>query len=483
MTDSGGTDQDFRAQLRTLPDDDDASSGRLRSRLASAFAFLRGPQKKYWIWLLAASSLFIVSRLGVLNSTVLLIAYLTIAFWCLYLNLTFLASVTAGPRLAVPPQGRYWLLAVVCLLGMGWLKGINLLLLLGYLMLVLWGMNFALAGRRLRRLQARRRIDGPVFAQTPFTVLIEVFNPQRRVQFGFWVEDRAPVGGASWFVVQLRPQERVRWQRDITLPLRGAHPWQGLAARSGYPFGLVQRLLQLTPAQEVVVLPRLGKLHRGRLRRFLSHTAPLADRFRSMPRAAPLALLDFHGLRPFRSGDSPRWIHWRTSARRGELMVREYDSATTDNLVLVLDLCVAPEVPNLDGDPAPWTRDPTFLLERAVSLAATVCWEWCRLKGDRLVLAVAGSRPVLWEGLTSHTLALRMLEDLAVQAGVQNIEPEVLWALFQGRCLPPGPVLLVSTRRGDLGEYLASRLRRPVATVYAGDLDNTDFYEPPGGSH
>src|SRR5262249_508633 len=83
--------------------------------------------------------------------------------------------VAKSLRLAVPRQGKYWLLAVVSLLGMGWLKGINLLLLLGYLMLGLWGLNFALAGRRLRRLQARRRIGGPVFAQMPCTVAIEVF--------------------------------------------------------------------------------------------------------------------------------------------------------------------------------------------------------------------------------------------------------------------------------------------------------------------
>src|SRR5262249_32704672 len=59
------------------------------------------------------------------------------------------SRLALGSRLAVSSQGRYWLLAVVSLLGMGWLKGINLLLLLGYLMLVLWGMNCVLAGRAL----------------------------------------------------------------------------------------------------------------------------------------------------------------------------------------------------------------------------------------------------------------------------------------------------------------------------------------------
>jgi uncharacterized protein (DUF58 family) len=461
---------DFRRLLRALPGD--TASGRT--------SWLLVQQKKYWLWLLAAACLLSLSKLNLLSDNLRLLGYAALAIWCLYLNLVFLASVLPTARLAIPPQGRYWLMATLALLGMGWLKGINLLLLLGYLMLVVWGVNFALAGRHLKRLQARRCVDRPVFAQDSFTVSIEVFNPQQRALFGFWIEDRSPAGEASWFLVRLRRQEAARWQREIALPRRGAYPWPALAARSGYPFGLVQRVLPLTPAEETIVLPRLGRLHRGRLRRFLSFTEPLADRFRSTPRAAPLDHTDFHGLRPFRSGDSPRWIHWRTSARRGELMVREYENATTDNLILVLDLCVDPEVPNLAGEPAPWTRDPTLLLERAVSLAATICWEWCRQKGDRLLLAVSGSAPLLWEGLTSRALALQMLEGLAVQTAEKTTDVEAFLEQFHGRLLPAGPVLLVSTRRGGLDEKLAGPLRRPVATVYAADLNNVDFYELPG---
>ena len=34
-------------------------------------------------------------------------------------------------------------------------------------------------------------------------------------------------------------------------------------------------------------------------------------------------------------------------------------------------------------------------LERLLSLAATICWEWCRQKGDDFALAVAGERPTV----------------------------------------------------------------------------------------
>ena len=55
---------------------------------------------------------------------------------------------------------------------------------------------------------------------------------------------------------------------------------------------------------------------------------------RTVPRRHPAAQTDFHGLRTFQPADSPRWIHWRTSARRGELMVKEFEETPTDNLIL-----------------------------------------------------------------------------------------------------------------------------------------------------
>jgi uncharacterized protein (DUF58 family) len=47
---------------------------------------------------------------------------------------------------------------------------------------------------------------------------------------------------------------------------------------------------------------------------------------------------EYRGLRAYRPGDDPRDIHWRTTARRAELFVREYDREHGDTWWLVLDL-------------------------------------------------------------------------------------------------------------------------------------------------
>src|SRR5262249_6882667 len=279
--------------------------------------------------------------------------------------------------------------------------------------------NFILAGRGLRRLQCKRRIDGPVFAETPFAVHLTVRNPKRRAVYGVRLEERRSADGTNWFLTHVPARTEVLRERELTLPSRGRHRWNPLWASSGYPFGLMRRECQVVGNEEVIVLPRLGRLHRGGLRRLLNQTTPSVGTVRKQLRRHPMARNEFHGLRAFRSGDSPHLIHWRTSARCGELMVREFEDAPTDALVVILDPWMPPEserVRESERESAavealPLSHSATLSrLEEAVSLAATICWEWCRQSGDRFVLAIAADSPVVIDGETNRAHGLRLLE-------------------------------------------------------------------------
>ena len=158
------------------------------------------------------------------------------------------------------------------------------------------------------------------------------------------VEDGGPAHRLSWFVGRLEhdaPSLRGR----VVLPRRGRYAWGPVLASSGYPFGLAYRRKELAPAEEVIVLPRQGRMHRGLFRRLLWSATSDPDRRRRQPRRHPAAQDQFHGLRPFRAGDNPRAVHWRTSARRGEWMVQEFEDLPGDNLLLVFD----PALPADDG--------------------------------------------------------------------------------------------------------------------------------------
>src|SRR5207237_4665861 len=73
-------------------------------------------------------------------------------------------------------EGRYWLFLSLLLLGLGLYKGVNLLCLLAYVMLACLALNLLLAGRRLRHLRGRRRIEEPAFAGEPFAVELRATN-------------------------------------------------------------------------------------------------------------------------------------------------------------------------------------------------------------------------------------------------------------------------------------------------------------------
>lgn len=375
-----------------------------------------------------------------------------------------MAPVSQRARLT--REGRYWLALCGLLLVLGLNKGINLLCLLAYVMLFCLLLNVILAGRRLSRLQGKRRIGEPAFAGEVFPVELRVTNPDRRTQFGVVLADNEPAGIAFATAPRLDSGLTTIDRRDVTLPARGRYQWGPLEAISGYPFGLAQRRMQLVAAEDVVILPRLGRLHRGRLRRFLLPLGLAAVPLRRQAHRHPTAQAEFHGLRAFRSGDSPRWIHWRTSARCGDLMVREFEDLPTDNLILVLD----PALP----------AENASLLEDAISLTATICWEWCRQKGDRLVLAIGGSSPTVIDGTTSSEHAVRALETLAALTGEKDLDPNPLVEQLAATALPPASMLVVSARDpAPLQAALSLRLHRPASGLCVERLDEFDFYEKP----
>jgi uncharacterized protein (DUF58 family) len=389
----------------------------------------------------------------------------------------------------VTREGWYWLFAAVVLLGAGLFKGINLITLLGCLMLMVWILHWFSSARRIRRLRGTRSLEEPIFAGRPVSLEVEIHNPSRAAQIGLVLHDQGPDDTLRWPVARLKGESRQHFGQQIVFDRRGQFTMGPLAVSSSQPFGLLVRTHLLAPEQPITVLPRIGRIHRGKLRRRLAQAGLTIGRARQFPQRHPAAQEDLHGLRPFRSGDSPRWIHWRTTARKGELMVREFEEMPTENLILILDPGTSRQSaigsrqsePNVFPLPTAYCLLPPLLLEEAVSLAASLCWEWCRQTGDRFVLAIAAPRPVVLGGVTSRDFALRALQCLAVQPAVSSWHGEALLKSLSATELPPGPMLVVSAQPTDLADLLMDGLRRPVAAVTAANAEGNDFFERTSG--
>jgi hypothetical protein len=173
-------------------------------------------------------------------------------------------------------------------------------------------------------------------------------------------------------------------------------------------------------------------------------------------------------------------------------MVREFEDAPGDHLILVVDTWLPPEndrhAPhgsrngdevqrgNLNGA---ILHARTSALEDAISFAATVCWEWCRQPGNRFVLGVAGEESAIHDGATGRALGLKILESLALQQGTSNNSGSDIVGRLASIPLPPAPVLLISANADRLGASLSRQLNRPVVSVDATSLESLDFYEGP----
>jgi uncharacterized protein (DUF58 family) len=378
----------------------------------------------------------------------------------------------AGPRRdwrwRVPAEGLGAVAVALLLVGVGLFKGINLLLLVGYLLAALFALNAVAAGRGLRKLRGRQHFEEPVFAGAPCPVEVRLANPGKAARTGVRVETAGPEHELGWFAHRLAARGEAVFRATAVLPRRGRYPGGPLHVSSGYPFGLFFRRVRVADPVELVVLPRLGWVHRGRLRHYLRRASPENEAVRRRrPQRHPSAQAEFHGLRPWRPGDSPRFIHWRTTARCGELMVREYEDEPSDNLLLVLDTALPPGM------------NPTApAFEAAVSLAATVCWEWCRRKGDRLIVACADGGEVL-DGVAGPSLGRQVLERLALVEGGQTTDPRALARRLSAFANTAASAAVVAAGASALAGPLGAALNRPVLCLDPADPEVRDFYQPP----
>lgn len=144
----------------------------------------------------------------------------------------------------------------------------------------------------------------------------------------------------------------------------------------GDPLGLMRREVKWTDVEELFVHPTYSRLHgvsSGWLRDLDGR--PTNDRSPSD--------VAFHTLREYVPGDDRRHVHWRTSARLGKLMVRQFIDNRRSHLGIVVDT-----------DPGNYADADEF--ELAVSMAASLGLR--AIADGQEITCVAGSA-----GVASHT--------------------------------------------------------------------------------
>jgi uncharacterized protein (DUF58 family) len=112
---------------------------------------------------------------------------------------------------------------------------------------------------------------------------------------------------------------------------RGRYAFDTVRLTIEDPFALARASLAQGERQALVVYPRLVSL----TRLFSEGRAQAQDGRRLLLRR-PTGY-ELHGVRDYVEGESLRNVHWRSTARRGRLMVKELEDAPSDEVAVLLD--------------------------------------------------------------------------------------------------------------------------------------------------
>lgn len=186
------------------------------------------------------------------------------------------------------------------------------------------------------RIEVRRRI-APAYLQVgqDTTVELQVRNAGRLRTATLWVDDRAPrmLARSSRFTTRpLAAGETVHLRYGLLARRRGLWHVGPTLVDLRDPFGIARRAVVVSPADDVVVFPRLVALSGG---------PPLAGHLGTgsdgPPRPGPIGD-ELATIREYVQGDDLRRVHWRSTAHRGRLMVRQEENRQRPEAVVVMDL-------------------------------------------------------------------------------------------------------------------------------------------------
>jgi uncharacterized protein (DUF58 family) len=167
--------------------------------------------------------------------------------------------------------------------------------------------------------EGRVVLHGHTVAATPWLTLTESIDGGRRA--------------ARFVLVPLAARTPVQAGYRISTERRGLRVMGPALLTLTDPCGLVRQTWAVTEATEILVRPRVLDIVPPRR----GGGGEPAERAAGPRVPVVEALGEFLALREYEPGDDPRRVHWRSSARRGELLVRVDDAPAPGRTVVLLD--------------------------------------------------------------------------------------------------------------------------------------------------
>jgi len=352
--------------------------------------------------------------------------------------------------------------AIICAIVMGQPQLTRVGILVAALPLLAAG----LIGRSRYRLSLVRTVTPQlVTAGSPAQVTLALTNEGRTPSGVLMLEDQVP------YVLGTRPRFVLEgighgWRRNVTYQIRsdvrGHFQIGPMSVRVSDPFGLVELGRSFRTTVPITVVPRTVPLPH----------VPLGGAWTgsgdNRPRAFAAGSAEDVTVREYRHGDDLRRVHWRSSARTGDLMVRREEQPWQSRATLFLD----------NRTRAHRGQGIASSLEAAVSATASIAVHLSQRGFTvRLVTATGDDPTTAWHFRDAELNTAPLLESLAVVEAVDQSWLETNWLADpqQG-----GLLVAVTGAIGDLDAPVFRRMLHHSMPALAVALDVEGWGGRPG---
>ena len=209
----------------------------------------------------------------------------------------------------------------------------------------------------LRRLEFHRHVPDLIMANEPTTLTLSVTNRNRHLpsfSLRLSMSSKAKMSTEVSLFTLLPPQSSVLLSYPLLATKRGWIRFEAIRAQTLFPFGLFLKKGRYPAEAHLLVSPPIKPL----TLRFVDELVS-EGQGESLPRRGDGTQL--YNLRLYQPGDDSRAIHWMTTARTSQLIVRETEAEDQRRITVVLSI-VAPE-------------ECDTLFERSVTFVASLLWQ------------------------------------------------------------------------------------------------------------
>jgi uncharacterized protein (DUF58 family) len=274
--------------------------------------------------------------------------------------------ITPPRTLKINPAGLYFI-GFVFAVGIAAVNtGNNLLYIILGAMLSFIIASGVISNIDLKKLEIKREgIDTP-FAKTPTLYRIDIKN-KKRFFFSYLIHIyEKSLDGADAFIPVIKSSDSSFGVIRGVFPKRGLYNLGRIKVSTNFPFGLFSKGMNVDLNQEVLVLPKISEIDPDEYG--LSGSVGETSLAHSGHGTEPW------GVKEFLPGDNPKFIHWRSSAKRDDLMKKEFAKETERKVTIKL-----PPIGSMSDD------DIEEKVEKAASLSA-----WFIREGYAVGLMIPG---------------------------------------------------------------------------------------------